>query len=43
LKSQGSIEDRALYVIEKLKQSIKKYNINLLDLFKKVTNILQQV
>ncbi|CAD8163035.1 unnamed protein product [Paramecium octaurelia] len=35
LKSQSSIEERANYVIEKLKLSIQKYKINLLDLFKK--------
>lgn len=35
-KPKGSLEVRAGYVLDKLKIAIVKYNINLLDLFKKV-------
>ena len=35
-KPNGSLEERSNYVLDKLKMAIVKYNINLLDLFKKV-------
>lgn len=35
-KPSGSLEERSSYVLDKLKIAIVKYNINLLDLFKKV-------
>ncbi|KAM3142202.1 hypothetical protein pb186bvf_005611 [Paramecium bursaria] len=35
IKQGASLDDRALYVIEKLKLAINRYNIKLLDLFKK--------
>lgn len=35
-KPAGSLEERSGYVLDKLKIAIVKYNINLLDLFKKV-------
>ena len=38
-KPQGSLEERAGYVIDKLKIAIVKYNINLFELFKKVIMI----
>ena len=38
-KPVGSLEERVQYVIDKLKISIVKYNIDLLELFKKVLKI----